>query len=119
MKFTPEIIAALQTLKNAAESDFELHRISLLEKDLTAPPTVEVIDDSHQKFDGITYHKTKDGHYFYYQSIHRAIYAYYFGEVPQKNFDIHHVDENPDNNAIENLRLMTKSEHMKLHENAV
>ncbi len=115
MKFTPKIQAALQTLKNAAENDFERHRIAVLEKDLTAPPTVEIIDDTHQKFDGVIYHEFKSRkHYFHQSSIHRAVYAYYFGEIP-KNYDIHHIDENPANNDISNLQLLNNAEHAKIH----
>ena len=63
MKFTPEVIAALKTLKSAAENDFERHRLDVLEKDLTAPPKVEIIDEKHQKFLGVTYHEEKSGTY--------------------------------------------------------
>ena len=32
-----------------------------------------------------------------------------------KNYDVHHIDRNRDNNDISNLQLLTKSEHTKLH----
>lgn len=116
MKFTPEIVAALQTLKDAAENDFERHRIAVLEKDLTAPPKVEVIDDTHQKFDGVVYHKTPSAeHYTVNATIHRAVWTYFNGEIPQGNYNIHHIDINPANNNISNLALLTCSEHRKLH----
>ena len=114
MKFTPEVIAALETLKSAAENDFERHRINILERDLTNPPTVEVIDDTHQKFDGAIYHKTKDGHYKKDIGIHRAIYTYYFGEI-LSNYDIHHIDEKTDNNSIDNLQAIPHSDHIRIH----
>lgn len=113
MKFTPEVIAALNTLKSAAENDFELHRINTLEQDLTTPLKVEVIDDSHQKFNGIVYRK-HDNHFHAHGAIHRAVYTYYFGEIPE-GYEIHHIDGNPTNNTISNLVMMTKSEHIKLH----
>lgn len=81
MKFTPEVQAALQTLKDNAESDFERHRIAVLEKDLTEPPKVEIIDDTHQKFDGVIYYKDKHGHFNKGISIHRAVWRYYNGEI--------------------------------------
>jgi RecA/RadA recombinase len=35
--------------------------------------------------------------------------------IDTENYDIHHKDLNPENNAIENLELLTKSEHYRLH----
>ncbi len=32
-----------------------------------------------------------------------------------KGFVIHHIDENKDNNSIENLMMLSKSKHSKLH----
>ena len=114
MKFTPEVIAAIQILKNAAENDFELHRINVLERDLNAPPTVEIIDDTHQKFDGIVYNKSKSGHYTAGVSIHRAVYAYYYGDIPDDHV-VHHINEIKSDNNISNLLMMTKGEHSTLH----
>jgi hypothetical protein len=31
------------------------------------------------------------------------------------NLDIHHKDRNPNNNAPQNLRVLTKKEHTELH----
>lgn len=115
MKFTPEIIAALETLKNAAENDFERHRINVLEKDLISPPKVEIIDEKHQKFNGVVYYRVKSGHYTAnYFAIHRTIWNYYNGDPP-KGYEIHHIDENPANNEISNLQLLTRSEHQRIH----
>ena len=57
MKFTPEVVAALEVLRAAAENDFERHRIDVLERDLHEPPKVEVIDDKHQRFADILFFK--------------------------------------------------------------
>ena len=118
MEMTPEIVAALQLLKNTAleaENEFEAHRIEVLIKDLTDPPKVEVIDDTHQKFNGAVYYKTKDGAYrrgFY--SIHRDVWRYYYGEIPE-GYEIHHRDLNPANNDISNLQMLTRENHLKVH----
>ena len=114
MKFTPEVIAALQTLKDAAENDFERHRINVLERDLTAPPKVEIIDDNHQKFEGLIFTLGDKKHYRRSSQMHRFIWEYYYGEIPE-NYVIHHQDLNPANNTIENLKLMKSTEHVKLH----
>ena len=114
MKFTPEVVAALEVLRTAAENDFERHRIDVLERDLTAPPTVEIVDDKHQSFDGIIYAERQGKHFFANQSIHRAVWQYYNGEIPYDHV-IHHVDGNKANNSINNLHCLTSSEHQILH----
>ena len=115
MKFTPEIVAALQTLKDAAENEFERHRIAVLEKDLTNPPTVEVIDDTHQKFNGVIYYSDKKGHFHKDIQLHRAVYSYCKGFIPEGDYDIHHIDRNKANNIPCNLQLLTRSEHQSIH----
>ncbi len=115
MKFTPEVIAALQTLRDNADNDFERHRLDVLERDLTAPPQVEVIDDTHQKFNGVIYTSKNNGHYEKYISIHRVVWFYYHGEIPEGNYHIHHIDHNKSNNDIFNLQLLTRKEHRRTH----
>lgn len=117
MIFTPEVISALQILKDNAENDFELHRISVLEKDLTAPPKPEVIDEKHQKFDGIIYYVDKGGHFHKDVQLHRAVWSYYNGAITIDGYDVHHADVNPANNNIENLCRLTRAEHKKIHSN--
>ena len=46
---------------------------------------------------------------------HRLIWKRYFGEIP-KGYEIHHKDENKLNNSIENLQLVTRKEHIHIHE---
>lgn len=119
MKFTPEVQAALETLYQNAENDFERHRLDVLIRDFTAPPTVEVIDDIHQRFNGIIYRKDKDGgHYFHHNGIHQAVWRYHYGAI-SNGYDIHHVDENKDNNSIENLKCLPHKEHMKIHKHCL
>ena len=115
MKFTPEVIAAIETLRNAADNDFELHCIDVLERDLTAPPQVEVIDDTHQRFNGVIYYMQHNGKHFHKDFfLHRVVWAYYNGELPD-GYDVHHIDTNSANNTPENLKIMTRAEHRRLH----
>lgn len=114
MKFTPEVIAALAVLREHTENDFERHRLDVLERDLTAPPVVEVIDDKHQKFNGVTYTKNKCGHYSQGAAIHRDIWQYHHGEIPN-GYVIHHIDNNKAHNGICNLQCLTVGEHQKIH----
>ena len=72
-------------------------------------------------YDDITWVKSRSG---YYQStvrnegrkvwLHQYVYEKYNG--PQlRGFSVHHVDFNKDNNSIDNLVLLNKSEHSSLH----
>ena len=115
MNFTPEVIAALAVLRNAAENDFERHRLDVLERDLTSPPVVEVIDDTHQKFLGLTYRAEPKGHFVRSQFIHRDVWQYFNGDIPEGDYEIHHIDHNKANNNIANLQLLTRTEHGKIH----
>lgn len=45
---------------------------------------------------------------------HVFVWKYHNGEVP-KGFHVHHLNENKSDNRIENLQLMSKSEHISLH----
>ncbi|MBT3582788.1 HNH endonuclease [Candidatus Woesearchaeota archaeon] len=45
---------------------------------------------------------------------HRFIWEQSNGEIP-KGFQIHHINENKQDNRIENLQLLSNSEHQKLH----
>lgn len=114
MKFTPEVIAALAVLHEHAENDFERHRLDVLERDLTNPPTVEIVDDTHQKFEGIIFRKNKDGHYFCGFAIHRAVWSYYHGQISE-GYEIHHLNHNKGDNTISNLQLLTNFAHQRIH----
>ena len=69
---------------------------------------------------GYKFRKDKRKGYWYSGTLkkflHRYVYEYYNGEIP-KNYDIHHIDENKDNNDISNLQLMQSNEHKKYHGN--
>lgn len=47
-------------------------------------------------------------------SLHRAIYEEHYGKIP-KGHHIHHIDGDITNNNIENLHLLTNSEHIDIH----
>jgi len=44
--------------------------------------------------------------------MHRDVWIFYNGDIPD-NYDIHHIDHDKWNNAIENLELISKSEHAR------
>ena len=76
-------------------------------------------------FNGYKYYKQKTGYYQIAETykrkqlgierrLHRAIWKFYNGDIP-KGYQVHHKDENKDNNDISNLELLSASEHAKLH----
>jgi hypothetical protein len=46
--------------------------------------------------------------------LHRLIYEAHHGEIPD-GFEIHHLDGNPLNNHIDNLKMINSSEHRSMH----
>ena len=42
----------------------------------------------------------------------RLVYAYFIGDIPD-NYDIDHIDNNPYNNQLSNLRLLTREENLR------
>lgn len=114
MKDDKAVQAALQILKENAETDFEKLSVARLETVLNAPPKVIVIDDKHQEFDGKIYFRNSDGYYFSSSHLHVAVWETYRGKAP-KGFQIHHGKRGVDCNEITNLSLKTHSDHAKLH----
>ena len=115
MRMTTEVVAAIEVLRAAAENDFERLAIDRLETALTNPPRVEVVDDMHQRFNGLIFYKDKKRGYYYENSgIHQAVWRYYCGEIPF-DFNIHHVSGNKDDNDIENLQMKSRADHAREH----
>lgn len=50
------------------------------------------------------------------ERLHRYVWKYYHGEIP-KGYQIHHIDENKDNNDISNLQLIDRRKHAEYHSN--
>lgn len=49
-------------------------------------------------------------------NLHRYIWIVNNGEIPE-GFDVHHKDQNKDNNGISNLGLLPNAKHSKYHIN--
>ena len=116
MQMNEQVLTALEVLRNFAENDFERHRIDVLEKDLTNPPKVEIIDETHQKFNGVVYKTNTKGHYVNFNFIHRAVWIYYHGDIPTDDaYAVHHKNGVKADNDISNLSLLTKTQHNSIH----
>lgn len=76
----------------------------------------------YTEYDGQRFAKDKkSGYYRSSQKIngkqvllHRYVWEKYNGPIP-KDCSIHHIDGNKDNNSIENLKLLSTSEHSSMH----
>ena len=51
--------------------------------------------------------------------LHRVLIEIHLNRILEKNEVVHHKDENKSNNAIENLEVITNSEHAKHHSKKV
>lgn len=116
----PERVAELiAALKAECEYRFEFDAVDKLTQAVSDPPRVTVIDERHQEFCGTHFHMTVKGDFVGRKNnkpvkLHRVMWAHYYGEIP-KGYNIHHIDRDKRNNNIENLQLMTQSEHSRLH----
>lgn len=77
-------------------------------------PPIETVSDTKKIFNGYSFYKNKKGRFTCTISLHRFLWMYLNGEIPE-GYDVHHKDFNKDNNSIDNLQLLTKDEHAKIH----
>lgn len=62
------------------------------------------------------FYQQKDGYWVNSMPIHaqRWVWINHNGDIP-KGMDIHHIDGNKSNNEIENLQMLSRSDHLKLN----
>lgn len=48
--------------------------------------------------------------------IHNLVVRVFLGDYDSNIYDVHHVDGNKSNNRLDNLIILTKEEHRKLHD---
>lgn len=131
MKNSKELELLISELKKLTENSSEQLAIDELEYklcgDFKKNPRVLFIDESKQYFNGSVYYLQHTGYYVacYDNSVHTLhidVWKFYNGNPPA-GYDIHHnakkidgtFDKNKNN--IEDLLLLTKSEHSTLHLN--
>ena len=81
--------------------------------------TIQYVDDGDVAiFDNLSFRRDKRTGYFLNAKTHKRLHVYvweYFnGSIPN-GYHIHHKDFNKNNNELENLTLLTATEHQKLH----
>ena len=69
------------------------------------------------EFNGAKYYRSRSQGYWRKgagnrSALHRDTWEFFNGKIPE-GYDIHHLDENKDNNSIDNLECLSKSEHTK------
>ena len=85
--------------------------------------------NAEQFFDGKRFSRYDGNNYFWWKvpsnvhprfkahqsvSMHRYTWWFHNGEIPE-GFHIHHIDGNPENNAIENLEMIDRIVHSRSH----
>lgn len=72
------------------------------------------ISETIQEFNGERFYMC--GNYFQHRGrrLHRCVWEYHFGEIPQ-GYHIHHKDGDRHNNNISNLALVESKEHLSKH----
>lgn len=76
-------------------------------------------DDGSIEYKGLLYKKTDK---YYYRSgkhcrviyLHREVYEDFYGEIP-KGYVVHHKDGNKINNSPDNLEIIKRGDHSRLH----
>lgn len=73
------------------------------------------------EFDGIKYYPDRRGYWLGHvdgrpKRLHISVWEKHNGSVPI-GYHVHHIDHDTNNNAISNLVLMPKSEHLSYHGN--
>lgn len=81
--------------------------------------TIQYVDDGDVAiFDNLSFRRDKRTGYFLnaktHKRLHIYVWEYYNGKIP-KGHHIHHKDFDKNNNELENLELLSASEHQKLH----
>lgn len=76
-------------------------------------------------FNGRLYTRSENGRYYFEHTtknsarenarqLHRAVWEFYNGPIPE-GYQIHHKDHDIDNNDISNLECVSRTEHLSHH----
>ena len=80
---------------------------------------IEYKDDNNiAVFNGLTFIRDKQTGYYLNSKTHKRLHVYvweYHNGIKPQGYHVHHKDLDKQNNNIDNLILLTPSEHAKLH----
>ena len=81
-----------------------------------------IVSATRQRFGGVGWTRKRTGYYQHNGEsnlpwmLHRAVWQAHFGPIPDhKGLNVHHIDGDPASNAIGNLMLLHKLEHVAGH----
>ena len=82
---------------------------------------IQYIENTNLAYcDGYKFRKDRKTGYWLCSTLHKRLHTYIYekhnGSIP-KGYEIHHIDHNKDNNEIDNLQMLTRKEHNKIHKN--
>lgn len=79
---------------------------------------IKTCDSNHRIYYGRKFYKNNLGYWVCTKSrmpwAHRWVWINHYGDIP-KGHDVHHKDGDKDNNDVNNLEIMTRSQHQTLH----
>src|SRR3990167_10287486 len=76
-------------------------------------PTIQMFNKERFYKVGAGYYRHTSKHYKGSRLLHRIVWEYHNGIIPQKQH-IHHKDGDKDNNQIENLQLLPSHYHISM-----
>lgn len=109
-----------QEVQNGIELGYPGVRISNYWREKIERGETQILDTGDGKF--ISFKKAPNGYWRNHSTgkvlyLHREKMRLYLGMTQEqmKDYDVHHIDENKDNNDILNLKLLTRKEHNRIH----
>lgn len=112
MKHKEKLFELLRACAETAQESFAVEEMIRKVEGEMLP--IENVSTTRKKCNGFTFHKNNHGRWVGSIGLHRFIWTYFNGEIPD-GYEIHHRDFNHDNNDIANLELLTKDAHQRIH----